>query len=130
MAPVNAVTMMRLFDSGQLAVAGGVRKIEVSDGAFRVHSDDGEHTFDAVINAVNPPPRAIPRGAGQLVTALLADGSAELHPAGGLAPCDPRLHVVGDLAGGGPFITSSIAGVAARAARAAQTIVAAGDGLP
>ncbi|MFI6523182.1 FAD/NAD(P)-binding protein [Streptomyces uncialis] len=130
MVPVNAVTMMRLLDSGQLAVAGGVRKIEVSGGAFRVHSDDGARTFDAVINAVNPAPRAIPRGAGHLVTALLADGSAELHPAGGLVPGDPRLHVVGDLAGGGPFITSSIAGTAARAARAAQTIVAVGDGPP
>ncbi|MFD9412988.1 FAD/NAD(P)-binding protein [Streptomyces sp. NPDC059989] len=127
MVPVNAVTMMRLLDSGQLAVAPGVRKIEAAEGVFRVRRDDGEHTFDAVINAVNPPPRAIPRGAGQLVTALLADGSAELHPAGGLVPADPRLHVVGDLAGGGPFITSSIAGIAAQAARTAQTIVAARD---
>ncbi|MET9373618.1 FAD/NAD(P)-binding protein [Streptomyces sp. NPDC002992] len=127
MVPVNAATMMRLLDSGQLAVAVGVRKIEVAEGVFRVRRDDGERTFDAVINAVNPPPRAIPRMAGPLVTALLADGSAELHPAGGLVPADPRLHVVGDLAGGGPFITSSIAGIAAQAARAAQTIVAAGD---
>lgn len=124
MVPANAATMMRLLDSGQLSVAAGVRKIEAADGVFRVHRDDGESTFDAVINAVNPPPRAIPRGAGQLVTALLADGSAELHPAGGLVPADPRLHVVGDLAGGGPFITSSIAGIAAQAARVAQTIAA------
>ncbi|MFI6419147.1 FAD/NAD(P)-binding protein [Streptomyces sp. NPDC050842] len=126
MVPVNAATMMRLLDSGQLSVAAGIRKIEAADGVFRVRRDDGESTFDTVVNAVNPPPRAIPRGAGQLVTALLADGSAELHPAGGLVPADPRLHVVGDLAGGGPFITSSIAGIAAQAARAAQTIVAAG----
>ena len=128
MVPVNAATMMRLLDSGQLAVTAGVHKIEAADGMFRVRRDDGERTFDVVVNAVNPPPRAIPRGAGQLVTALLADGSAELHPAGGLIPAHPRLHVVGDLAGGGPFITSSIAGIAAGAARAAQTILAAGDG--
>ncbi|MCB8901386.1 MULTISPECIES: FAD/NAD(P)-binding protein [unclassified Streptomyces] len=125
MVPVNAATMMRLLDSGQLSVAAGVRKIEAADGVFRVHGDDGERTFDVVVNAVNPLPRAIPRTAGSLVTALLADGSAELHPAGGLVPADPRLHVVGDLAGGGPFITSSIAGIAAQAAGAAQTIVAA-----
>ncbi|WP_447034703.1 FAD/NAD(P)-binding protein [Streptomyces sp. DSM 118878] len=127
MVPVNAATMLRMLDSGQLDVAVGVRKIEAAEGGFRVRRDYGERIFDAVINAVNPPPRAIPRGAGQLVTALLADGSAEPHPAGGLVPVDPRLHVVGDLAGGGPFITSSIAGIAAQAARAARTIVASGD---
>ncbi|MGW8884595.1 FAD/NAD(P)-binding protein [Streptomyces sp. NPDC055749] len=124
MVPVNAATMMRELDSGQVTLSAGVRRIEVADGVFRVHADDGERTFDVVVNAVNPPPRAIPRAAGQLVAALLADGSAELHPAGGLVPADPRLHVVGDLAGGGSFITSSIAGIAAQAARAAQAIVA------
>ncbi|MGW7065191.1 FAD/NAD(P)-binding protein [Streptomyces sp. NPDC054904] len=127
MVPVNAATMMRLLDSGQLTTAVGVRKIEAANGMFRVHCDDGERTFDSVANAVNPPPRAIPRTAGPLVTALVADGSAELHPTGGLVPADPRLQVVGDLAGGGPFITSSIAGIAAQAARAAQTILAARD---
>ncbi|MDG4863474.1 FAD/NAD(P)-binding protein [Streptomyces sp. T-3] len=127
MVPVNAATMMRLLDSGQLTVAAGVRKIEAVDGAFRVSGDEGERTFATVINAVNPPPRAIPRTAAPLVTTLLADGSAELHPAGGLVAGDPRLHVVGDLAGGGSFITSSIAGVAVQAARAAQSIVAPRD---
>ncbi|WP_407839044.1 FAD/NAD(P)-binding protein [Streptomyces sp. DSM 116496] len=120
MVPVNAATMLRLLDSGQLAVAAGVRGIEAADGAFRLHG--GEGTFDVVVNAVNPPPRAIPRAAGLLVTALMADGAAELHPAGGLAAADPRLHVVGDLAGGGPFITSSIAGVDAQANLAAQRL--------
>ncbi|MCX5125942.1 FAD/NAD(P)-binding protein [Streptomyces sp. NBC_00347] len=123
MVPVNAATMLRLLDSGQLTVAAGVRGIEAVDGVFRVHDDDGgERTFDVAVNAVNPPPRAIPRAAGPLVTALVADGAAELHPAGGLVPADPRLHVVGDLAGGGPFITSSIAGVAAQANLAAQRL--------
>ncbi|MFF3214301.1 FAD/NAD(P)-binding protein [Streptomyces sp. NPDC002886] len=127
MVPVNAATMMRLLKSGQLTTAAGVRKIEAADGMFRVRCDDGERTFDSVVNAVNPPPRAIPRTAGPLITALVADGSAELHPTGGLVPADPRLQVVGDLAGDGPFITLSIAGIAAQAARAAQTILAARD---
>ncbi|MFE4636300.1 FAD/NAD(P)-binding protein [Streptomyces sp. NPDC056773] len=127
MVPGNAAVLLRLLESGQLTVTAGVCKIEAADGMFRVLGDEGEHTFDSVLNAVNPPPGAIPPMAGPLVTSLLADGSAELHPAGGLVPADPRLHVVGDLSGGGPFITSSIAGVAARAARVAQAIVAAGD---
>ncbi|MET7365619.1 FAD/NAD(P)-binding protein [Streptomyces sp. NPDC005566] len=125
MVPVNAATMMRLLDSGQLTVASGVRRIGVADGVFRVHGGGGERTFDVAVNAVNPPPRSIPRGAGPSVASLLADGAADRHPAGGPVPADPRLHVVGDLAGGGPFITSSIAGIAAQAARAAQAIVAA-----
>ncbi|MFD0417477.1 FAD/NAD(P)-binding protein [Streptomyces sp. NPDC127108] len=124
MVPVNAATLMRLADAGQLTVVAGVRKIEASDGGFRVHGNHGESTSDVVVNAVNPPPQAIPRAAGPLVTALLADGSAKLHPAGGLVPADPRLHVVGDLAGGGSFLTSSIPGLAAQAARAAHAIVA------
>ncbi|MFF9489101.1 FAD/NAD(P)-binding protein [Streptomyces sp. NPDC014676] len=127
MVPVNAVTVLRLLDSGQLAVAAGVRTIEAADGAFRVRGTDGTRTFDTVVNAVNPQPGATPRTAGPLITALVADGSAEPHPSGGLVPAHPRLHVVGDLAGGGPFITSSIAGTAARAARAARTILSAGD---
>ncbi|WP_432081249.1 FAD/NAD(P)-binding protein [Streptomyces sp. WAC 04229] len=126
MVPVNAATLLRLLDAGQLGIVAGVRKIEAADGVFRMYGDHGERSFDAVVNAVNPPPRAIPRAAEPLVTALVADGSAELHPDGGLVPADPRLHVVGDLAGGGSFITSSIAGIAAQAARAAHTIVAAG----
>lgn len=127
MVPVNAVTVLRLLDSGQLAVAAGVRTIEAADGAFRVRGADGVRTFDTVVNAVNPQPGATPRTAGPLITALVADGSAEPHPSGGLVPSHPCLHVVGDLAGGGPFITSSIAGTAARAARAARAIVSAGD---
>ncbi|WP_405799731.1 FAD/NAD(P)-binding protein [Streptomyces sp. NBC_01506] len=137
MVPVNAAAMTRLLDSGQLALVAGVRKIEAAGGVFHVYGDDGDdgddghtgrRTFDVVVNAVNPPPQAIPTAAGPLVTALLADGSAEPHPAGGLVPVDPRLHVVGDLAGGGSFITSSVAGIAAQAARAARTIAAAAAG--
>jgi uncharacterized NAD(P)/FAD-binding protein YdhS len=127
MVPVNASTVLRLLESGQLAVVAGVRRIEAANGRFRVHSDDGERIHDIVVNAVNPPPRAIPRAAGQLVTSLLADGSAELHPSGGLVPADPRLHVVGDFAGGGPFLTSSIPGIAAQAVRAVEAIAATQD---
>ncbi|ARX85515.1 putative pyridine nucleotide-disulfide oxidoreductase [Streptomyces alboflavus] len=136
MVPVNAAALMRLLDSGHLTLLAGVRKAEAKDGVFHVrgdhddHHDHTERTFDTVVNAVNPPPLAIPQAAGPLVSALLADGSAALHPAGGLVPADPRLHVVGDLSGGGPFLTSSIPATAARAAQVARTIVASGSRTP
>lgn len=70
----------------------------------------------------------MPHAAAQLVASLLAEDLAAPHPAEGLVPADPRLHVVGDLAGGGPFITSGILGVAAQAARAAQAVLTARAG--
>ncbi|GAA2204097.1 hypothetical protein GCM10009850_001750 [Nonomuraea monospora] len=139
MVPVNAATLLRLFDSGQLSVVAGVRKIEAVAGrfqgvredggeavagGFRVRGDGGELVVDVVVNAVNPPPQAVPGTAEPLVTSLLADGLAALHPSGGLVPADPRLHVLGDLAGGGSFITSSIPGLAAQATRIAEGLTA------
>ncbi|WP_262379443.1 FAD/NAD(P)-binding protein [Nonomuraea sp. PA05] len=138
MVPVNAATLLRLFDSGQLSVVAGVRKIEAVTGGFRVprargeavaggfrvRGDGEELEVDVAVNAVNPPPQAVPGTAEPLVTALLADGLAALHPSGGLVPADPRLHVLGDLAGGGSFITSSIPGLAAQATRIAEGLTA------
>ncbi|MER7364033.1 hypothetical protein [Nonomuraea wenchangensis] len=118
MVPVNAAALLRLFESGQLTIRGGVRTIEAVEGGFRVRGDGGDLEADVVVNAVNPPPQAVPRAAGPLVTSLLAGLLAAPHPSEGLVPADPRLHVVGDLAGGGPFITSGIPGVAAAGARA------------
>ncbi|MED7924281.1 FAD/NAD(P)-binding protein [Nonomuraea sp. LP-02] len=124
MVPVNAAALLRLFESGQLSVMAGVRKIEAAEGGFRVRGDGGDLNADVVVNAVNPPPKAVPRAAEPLVTSLLSGGLAALHPSGGLIPADPRLHVVGDLAGGGPFITSGIPGVAAAGARAVSGLLA------
>ncbi|MGH8882683.1 MAG: FAD/NAD(P)-binding protein, partial [Stackebrandtia sp.] len=124
MVPVNAAAMLWLFDSGQLGQATGVRAIDVEDGRFRVRSADGDCAADVVINAVNPPPHAIPAAAGQLVASLLAGGTAKPHASGGLIPADPRLHVVGDLAGGGSFITAGIPAIAAQAARAGAAMFA------
>ncbi|GII94070.1 hypothetical protein [Sinosporangium siamense] len=122
MVPVNASILMRLLDGGQLTVASGVRGIEMSDGGFRVLCGDTELRADTVINAVNPPPRAVPSAAGPLVASLVSGGPATPHPSGGLVAADPRLTVVGDLAGGGSFNTSSIAGIAAQAVRAAESL--------
>ncbi|MEQ4723724.1 hypothetical protein ABN273_45900 [Nonomuraea sp. B19D2] len=124
MVPVNAAALLRLFESGQLTMVAGVRKIEAVEGVFRVRGEGGDLNADVVVNAVNPPPQAVPRAAEPLVTSLLADGLAALHPSGGLVAAGPRLHVVGDMAGGGPFITSGIPGVAAAGARTVRGLLA------
>ncbi|MGW7071433.1 FAD/NAD(P)-binding protein [Streptomyces sp. NPDC054855] len=128
MIPGNAVVLARLLDSGQLTVARGLRAIEPlnhqgGEGArFRIRDDGGERTARFVVNAVNPTPQAIPAAAGHLVRSLVGGGLATFHPSGGLIPADPRVHVVGDLTGGGSFITSSIPGVTAQAARTATAL--------
>ncbi|MEV4003947.1 FAD/NAD(P)-binding protein [Actinomadura sp. NPDC049753] len=132
MVPRNAALLLDLFDAGALEALSGVEKI-VAGSAFEITHAAGVRTADIVISAVNPPPHAIPRAAEPLVSSLLAQG-AVLDPDGGLA-VDPgtgrvlvggrpdrRLHVAGDLAGGGPFLVSGIAGVAAQASRAARSI--------
>ncbi|MEU5687587.1 hypothetical protein DEJ48_24415 [Streptomyces venezuelae] len=111
MVPVNASVLMRLLDTGQLTVAPGDIRRTLSTTPP-----------DTVVNAVNPPPQAIPAGAGHLVASLVDTGLGTPHPAGGLLPADPRVHVVGDLSGGGSFIASSIPGVAAQASRAARAL--------
>ncbi|MFB4316615.1 FAD/NAD(P)-binding protein [Actinomadura sp. 21ATH] len=136
MVPRNAAVLLDLFDSGRLEVLAGLAGIGRDGSGFRVAHAGGVRTADVVINAVNPPPRSVPRAAEPLVASLLAAGAAR-HPDGGLAADpgtgrllaggrpDPRLHLVGDLAGGGSFITSGIPGVAAQAARTAESIAAA-----
>ncbi|WP_410598254.1 FAD/NAD(P)-binding protein [Amycolatopsis sp. lyj-90] len=117
MVPVNAAILLRLLDGGQLHVTAGIREIQAAQGGFRLHGAAGTSSADVVVNAVNPAPHAVPRAAEPLAASLLAGGLATAHPDGGLVPADPRLAVVGDFAGGGPFITSGIPGVAAQAAR-------------
>lgn len=133
MVPRNAAVLLDLFDTGALESLAGIEKIETGDGGFQIKHAAGVRTADVVINAVNPPPHAIPRAAERLVSSLLGQGAAQ-HPDGGLGTdpgtgrlvigevADPRLHVVGDLAGGGPFLVSGIPGVAAQAHRTAQSI--------
>ncbi|MFI6984377.1 FAD/NAD(P)-binding protein [Embleya sp. NPDC050154] len=122
MVPVNASILMGLLDSGQLAVTRGVDAIEPAGGRFRVRTGSGERTTTTVVNAVNPAPHSVPAAARQLVRSLVDSGLATRHPAGGLVPVDPHLHVVGDLAGGGSFITSSIPAIAAQASGTARAL--------
>ncbi|SCG53379.1 Uncharacterized NAD(P)/FAD-binding protein YdhS [Micromonospora echinaurantiaca] len=133
--PGNAATMLELLETGQLAVIPGVRKIEPGDGGFRVFTDGSVRSADVVINAINPPPHSIPESAHALIASMLTAGTAELHPDGGLnvepttgrlvasGHVDPHWYAVGDLAGGGSFITTSIPGLVARAEATARAIV-------
>ncbi|MFD5698285.1 FAD/NAD(P)-binding protein [Streptomyces lasiicapitis] len=123
MVPVNASVLMRLLDSGRLTITPGLQAITPANGRFRIRHDGGEHTAEFIVNAVNPPPHTVPAAARRLVHSLADTGLATLHRQGGLTSADPRVQVVGDLSADGSFITSSIPGVAAQAARAAQALL-------
>ncbi|MEV5573747.1 FAD/NAD(P)-binding protein [Spirillospora sp. NPDC052269] len=125
MVPVNAVRMLALYDSGQLdslADVRAVRAVPSADGGFVIETGGGTRHADVVVNAVNPPPGSVPRAAAELVGTLLGQGLAARHPDGGILPSDPRVHVVGDLRGGRPFLTGGIPDVIGAAARAAQAL--------
>ncbi|MFI9557136.1 FAD/NAD(P)-binding protein [Nonomuraea endophytica] len=133
MVPVNAVQLDRLLERGQLTLLRGLRAvvpgfhITTTDSAARADSDpraESDLRADFVVNAVNPPPHAVPEAAASLVASLLAQGLATTGSEGGLeVPAGAPLHVVGDLAAGGTFVTSSIPAVAAQAAATAQALI-------
>ncbi|MFI5720706.1 FAD/NAD(P)-binding protein [Nocardia sp. NPDC051750] len=122
MVPVNALTVLDMLDTGCLRLARGVRAVEPVSGGFRVHDATGTGTADTVINAVNPAPQAVPAAARGLVDSLVDTGLATRHPEGGITPADPRVHIVGDLSGGGSFMTTGIPGIAGRAAVTARAL--------
>ncbi|MBE1532676.1 FAD/NAD(P)-binding protein [Actinomadura algeriensis] len=134
MVPRNAAVLLDLLDAGTLEILSGAGRIEESAGRFRVAHAGGVRAADAVVNAVNAPAHAVPRAAEPLVSSLLGQGAAR-HPDGGLTVDpgtgrlvldgrpDPRVLVAGDLAGDGPFLTTSVPGVVALAARAAKALV-------
>ncbi|MEV6279757.1 FAD/NAD(P)-binding protein [Nocardia sp. NPDC051832] len=134
MVPHNARIVLRLLDSGQLHLRPGVTKIAARpSGGFTI-SDDTTWTTDVILNAVNPPAYTTPADTAPLVSALLAAGAAELHPAGGLtvdrhtrAPLvhgrpDPTWHVLGNLAADSMFIATNPPGLAAEAQRLAHIL--------
>ncbi|WP_194818795.1 FAD/NAD(P)-binding protein [Nocardia sp. XZ_19_385] len=134
MVPHNAKIVLRLLDSGQLRLRSGVSKIEARPGAGFTILDDTDWVADVVVNAVNPPAYTTPTDTEPLVSALLAAGAAELHPAGGLAVDratraalvhgrpDPTWHVLGNLAADSMFIATNPAGLAAEAKRLAHIL--------
>lgn len=126
MVPVNALTVLEMLDTGRLELTPGVRAVAPVAGRFRIETATGGHTSDIVVNAVNPPPQAIPAAARSLVDSLAAGGLVARHPEGGVVPADPRVHIVGDLSGGSSFVTTGIAGLAARAVFTAGALATGG----
>jgi len=122
MVPVNASTLLRLMDSGQLTITPGLEAITPVNGQFRIQHTTGHRTTPTVVNAINPPAQAVSHTAQPLIHSLTTAALATPHPAGGVIPCDPRLHIVGDLSAGASFITSSIAAVAAQSSHTATAL--------
>ncbi|MFI6290845.1 FAD/NAD(P)-binding protein [Nonomuraea sp. NPDC050790] len=129
MVPVNALQLDRLLERGQLTLVRGLRAVEHADPGFAITTAGGAYSggvtrADIVINAVNPPPRAVPEAAASLVASLLAEGLATTGPEGGLtATTEGTVHVLGGLAASETFVTSSIPAVAAQAAATARTLM-------
>lgn len=136
MPPASAATLLELLDSGQLEITPGIRHIKASThGGFTIMADDGEHTADVVINAVNAAARGIPPRAEPLIASLVAAGVADRHPRGGLhvqratsqliagGAADPRLYALGDLASGSLFFTFGLPSLVDRAHDIVSTVL-------
>lgn len=136
MVPLNAKILLRALDSGQVRLRPGLQKIRPhTHGGFAV-TDDIEWTADVVVDAVNPPPYAVPRSAGKLVRSLLNSASAQWHPSGGLTaqPGTGRLlvsdrpgpvwYAQGNIASTSTFIATDPTGLAHEASRLAHHLTA------
>ncbi|MFF2082229.1 FAD/NAD(P)-binding protein [Nocardia sp. NPDC058176] len=129
MVPHNARILLRLLDSGQLTLRGGVTEITRHSAGFTV-TDDTEWSADVVINAVNPPAYTTPQDTESLVARLLDTGAAALVPTGGLhaEAATRRLrpggdwHVLGNVAADSMFIATNPPGLATEAARLAAQL--------
>lgn len=130
----SAATLLRLADSGQLAFTRGVGRITKGSGGFEVHTADGFHRADVVINAVSPPGHRVPPAAEALITSLTERGLATRHPRGGVSVTratsglsvegvtDKQLYALGDLTSGSLFFTFGIPSLVDRAVDIADAI--------
>lgn len=131
MVPHNAKILLRLLDSGQLRVRGGITGIEARSGGGFTVTDTAEWSADIVCNAVNPPAYTTPQETESLVGALLTSGAAEFGADGGLRTepgtfrlgADSPWSILGNLAADSMFIATNPPGLAAEAARLAGDLV-------
>ncbi|WP_459546098.1 FAD/NAD(P)-binding protein [Nocardia sp. X0981] len=136
MVPLNAKILLRAFDSGQLRLRPGLQKIRPRTHSGFALTDDIEWTADMVVDAINPPPYAVPPAAGNLVRSLLKSTSAQWHPFGGLATQpgtgrllvsdrpNPTWYAQGNIASTSTFIATDPTGLAHEATRLARHLTA------
>ncbi|MFB6902837.1 FAD/NAD(P)-binding protein [Streptomyces sp. P11-1] len=144
MPATTATALLGMVDSGQLRIVSDVRAVEPTPGGgFALRTGDGAPPLraDRLINAVNPAPGGLPARAQSLVTSLVSEGLAELHPRGGVVTeratsrlltggrAHPGLYALGDLAAGSLFFTFGLPSIVDRAHDIVQAIRA-GDGPP
>ncbi len=118
--------------STTLAVLRDVR--HEGDGFVATWNSGQERRFDTVVNATGRGTDISSAPARSLFSALPRNGVASPHPAGGLDVDPPTqevvgargLFVVGDLAGGVHFHTSSMESVATQAHRVAAALAGSG----
>ncbi len=127
MPPASAAALLRLLDSGQLELVGGLERIEPGDGGFVASTARGEHRAAVVVNAVNGRLGGVTDLAAPMLASLVDAGLAEPHPRGGFhleratsrltvdARPDRRLYALGDLAMGSLFFTFGIQSLVDRA---------------
>lgn len=136
MVPLNAKILLRALDSGQVRLRPGLQNIRPHPHSGFTVTDDIEWTADVVVDAVNPPPYAVPRAAEKLVRSLLESAAAQRHPFGGLATQpgtgrllvsdrpDPTWYAQGNIASTSTFIATDPTGLAHEATRLAHHLTA------
>lgn len=138
MPPATAEKLLTLFDAGQLTVVRDTRAVEALDGGgFSIVGEAGAHRADVVVNGVNARLRKFAGAAAPLVSSLVAEGLAEVHPHGGLAleraasrltvggRPDPRLYALGDPGTGSLFFTFGVESLVDRAVDIAHDLASA-----
>ncbi|SDH46510.1 Uncharacterized NAD(P)/FAD-binding protein YdhS [Lentzea fradiae] len=135
MPAANADRLVEMFDSGQLAVTGGVRSISPrSGGGFDIDADLAG-PVDVVISASTPAQREVPPTARPLLESMRSQGLLVEHRFGGVridrttsnlttwrGGADRRLHALGDLTSGAYLFTFGMPVLAARADLIAHNI--------
>ncbi|WP_190022699.1 FAD/NAD(P)-binding protein [Streptomyces hiroshimensis] len=144
MPVTNANRLLGLHDAGRLGFARGITHVTAAaGGGFTATFAEGrtEH-YDAIVNAVGRTNNTAAASASSLTSRLLRNGTFVSHPLGGIrvdpetnrvrgsaGAVSPHLYVIGDLASGEHFHTSSMELVARQAARVAEELVPASDRL-
>ena len=131
--PVTAHRLLEMVDDGQLRFAAGLRDVAPTPAGFVARwSGSAEQTYEVVVNATGRNTQVALAPGGSLLARLIDDEVVRSHPAGGVdvdsstqeAINAPGLFVVGDLAGGVHFHTSSMESVASQAHRVAAALTA------